>query len=88
MGSCLWSFPQSLAGAGARAVHGGQQMGYLGPLCGSDVLAHVDDAIHSHLRVGLNKAGQTRTNNLISVQFLGLVSLENKCIFFPERRKR
>lgn len=60
-------------------------MGDLGPLCGSDVLAHVDDAIHSHLGVGLNKAGRGQT---ISVQFIRIVSLENKFILFPERGKR
>lgn len=42
--------------AACCAVHGGQQVGDLGPLGRCDVLAHMDDAVHDHLRVLLHQA--------------------------------
>lgn len=41
---------------GAGAVHSCEQMGELGPLGGSDILAHVDDAVHGYVRVSLHQA--------------------------------
>lgn len=46
--------PLSLTGVGA--VHSCEQMRELGPLGWSDVLAHVDDAVHGYVRVGLHQA--------------------------------
>lgn len=44
----------SLTGAGA--VHSGEQMRELSPLGRSNILAHVDDAVHGYVRVGLHQA--------------------------------
>lgn len=56
------SSAQTWSLTGGRAVHRGQQVGDLGPLGRSDGLAHVDDAVHGHLRVGLHNAGITHTH--------------------------
>lgn len=41
--------------AGVAVVHGSKQMRELGLLWRSNVLAHVDDAVHGDVRVGLNQ---------------------------------
>lgn len=46
---------RSLIGAGA--VHSCKQMRELGPLGRSDVLAHLDDAVHGYVRAGLYHTG-------------------------------
>lgn len=45
---------QSLTGAGR--VHCCKQMRQRGPLGGRNVLAHVDNAVHCYVRVGLHQA--------------------------------
>lgn len=50
----------SLTGAGA--VHSGEQMRELSPLGRSNILAHVDDAVHGYVRVGLHQAGTQAEN--------------------------
>lgn len=50
----------SLTGAGV--VHSGEQMREFGPLGRSNVLAHVDDAVHGEVRVGLHQATTQEDN--------------------------
>lgn len=49
---------QSLTGVGA--VHGCEQVWQLGPLGWGDVMAHVNDAVHGNIRVGLHQAEHNR----------------------------
>lgn len=42
-------------------------MGDLGPLGGSDVLAHVDDAVHGYIRVGLYQTGAHTSKSITLV---------------------
>lgn len=55
-----------LAGAGV-VLHGGQQVGHFGSLGRSDVLGHVHDTVHGHLRIPLHQAEKTQFN--LSVDF-------------------
>lgn len=50
------------ASTGAGVVHCCQEMRQLGPLGRSDVLAHVDDAVHGYVRVGLHQTRAQEEN--------------------------
>lgn len=52
--------PLSLTGAGV--FHSSEQMQDLSPLGWGDILAHVDDAVHGDVRVGLHQAGRPEKN--------------------------
>ncbi len=64
--------PLSLTGAGV--VHSGEQMRELGPLGRSDVLAHVDDAVHGYVRVGLHQARtqEVKFNTNLAIKHAGI----------------
>lgn len=57
----------SLTGAGV--VHSGEQMREFGSLGRSNVLAHVDDAVHGEVRVGLHQARTREDNYYTSVSY-------------------
>lgn len=47
---------------GGRGIHSGQNADHLCTLCWGDVLGHVNNGVHGHLRVSLNQAKTERKN--------------------------